>query len=415
MSEYMARGITIGLALLVLVVGLLIFASAGQPMNAAAEVAQSWIDALCNGDYDTLYGLSYQAREMDAITFRERAVSYVQDSQIPTNCAGEVNLNLVRNIPVPIELAPEVTEIRYFAQILIFGPAGLRQTMPLWAYLSQDGDWTIRADFLGPALVNGVKIGEQAALKDVNGVTIGFVEITDQARVVTLQDRYLIGVPVVIQTLSQTWQSYESLLYSDDRRLEPLRDSNRLPESLRGDFMVGGGRPVPQFLRENGVMWYETERIQEPVMLAFIGITRNSGLPHWRYLDVQLGEAEDNPNALDQYIGMVQLNAADSERVVFDALLDASKLEGGQITISCTSFVVQLRNDVWHRANACNFVPDVWTQVLLPGERLRVEIAFNGYGISPSDLRALSYRAQDGQYVERYTLWSNPDSNPVAD
>lgn len=395
---------TIGLTIAIIGLAWLIFSAAGQPMTGEAAAVEQYVDALCTADFDALYEVAAVPDHMSAEIFTSRAQAYLASGEIPQPCNGAANLNLVRHLPVPRDFDPRVTEIRLFQHIDLYTEDNGHVVLPLWVFRWQDGRWRVRPDFLGPVVEQPIASGELAAITDLNGIGAGYLQITGKARIYEQSSGALIGVPVSMRTLTRQWEFFDARLFMNDQQTLPLDNSDLLPENEHLDFISARGGYVPQNFELTGILWFRTNEIHEPVTLSFTAYAARSAAPPAAFLSVELPATGEtikpfNPFTAVEYAGIFDGNAT------FRVLIDATGLPTSQLSVACTSFVIETQSERWLRATECGFAPDVWTQLLLPGERIRADIRFVGYNLTENDLMGLSYRSQDNDNVTRFELW----------
>lgn len=398
---------TVGLTLVVIAVSILIFATAAQPMTDEADTVVRYVDALCAGDLDILFSLSAIPDGLSRETFDAQAREYLASGAIPQPCSGGPNVNLIRRIPPFIGIDPRVTEVRLFSRIDLYSADNEHTLIPIWVYRFESGEWRVRPDFLGPALQRPIPVGELASVMDMNNVGVGYVQIMGEAQVHHFDEFLLIGVPVTLHTLAQQWEFFDTRLFLGDLQTTPIDNADLLPMSVRDQFISARGSYIAQNMRVKGWLWYRARSIRDPAVMTFTVSAGRSAPPGSAFLAVQLPPRDAyirplNPFKEATFTGFV------NENPVFDVVIDASELESGRVEVDCNSFVLETPDTRWLRATDCTFAPDLFRQILLPGERIRASVTFAGYNVSEAEIAGMWYRDQNENGITRFQLWPRP-------
>ncbi|MBK8026497.1 MAG: hypothetical protein IPK19_35195 [Chloroflexi bacterium] len=253
--------LTVVLASAVLLIGIAMFAFAGQEMSDEARAATTWSNALCEGDMDTLLWMA--AVDVEADVFAGWTASFLASGEIPQPCTARVNLNLVRAAPVPDSLRGSIDRVRLFGDVAFTGTRGQVMTMPLWLYHRIGGEWKVWAGYFGATTEQGADPGELARLTDRNGLLIGMARVIPPVRTFQAENRTLIAVEMSLQTLSQPWEWYGTQLLAHGRRARPVENADQLPEEWRAGFAnANGGGYVPQNLEQIVTFWFAADAAQ---------------------------------------------------------------------------------------------------------------------------------------------------------
>lgn len=399
----------IGATLVVLIIGVAMFALAGQPMTPEAEIAQAWLAALCDDRTDDLYALSAVPAAMDRAQFEQRVQNYRNSGEIPNPCAGQANINLIRAVPVPVSLREQVAEISFFSEATLLGTdGGQRATIPLWLYHQVDGQWLVWSSFLGPTPETPVAPGEIGALLDTNGLMVGTVQITAPAVVYPAANEVWIGIPLNLQSFTRPWEQYRAQLFVGSRPADTFDQAEQLPEEWRTDFLRSTGGYNPQNLQWSGVMWFRTKTLSDSIVLAFNATVPYSGTLQSTYFTVSIENdpiTPFNPFSEGRFVGIYNDNP------IFAFHIDTTGLPTGSITIDCSGFVLVTDNDEWKRGTDCTF-PNNGGQVFLPDEQMNVQVTFAGYFITETEqVKSVMYRRTSDAQVIRIPLWQAPAGN----
>ncbi|MFN8528026.1 MAG: hypothetical protein U0670_05395 [Anaerolineae bacterium] len=402
--------LSIGFTVLVLLIGIGIFLSAGESISGEGQVARTWLDALCSGDMDTLYAtsltLTSSTEGLNQEAFTERVRSYFESEHLELPCVGVLDLNQVRSIPVPLDLNREINDIRIFPEASLTLPNGDSHPIALWAYQLASGDWRIVPEFIAPTLESPAAMGTAQVINDSAGLLIGYLTVTGEASVYTDGGDLLIGVPLRMQTLSRQWEWIQSSLLMGSTFGGVIEHADQLPQALRSDFLNGNGVNFGQNLQVEGRLWFRFEArttITGDLTLTLLVKAARSGVSLNTYMEVIPAAAEPiiwfpNPVRSVTLIGRI------GSDLIFEAALanDTDRT----LLINCNAFVAVLNSDEWIVPNYCAFAPDTFRLTLAPGESMRAQIKYNG--LEEGQITRLVYRVSDGERLSNYPIWPQP-------
>jgi hypothetical protein len=403
MSATVKTGVVIGAAVLVAIIGVLMFATAGQPLTDESETAIAWINALCNRRADDLYALSLVPEGVDAAAFREQVDAYLSTGEIPQPCIVEVNYNLIRTLVVPASLTGRVDSVRFFGQVSMHSDeSDYSANMPIWLYHTGDG-WRVWATFLGMTPERPTAAGDTATVLDVNGSALATIRISPPVTFYASEGGVLVGVPVDLQTLSKPWEYYEARLYVDNHRALAVEHVDQLPEELRQDYLSAQGNYSPQNLHQSGTFWFSADAAAPPMFLTFVAQVPYSGAVQAVYLEVPVDSATVM-SPFNPFVGANLIEITDSSPA-FVLHIDTAGLPAGQVRVECSRFILITVANEWKRATDCTFAQGGWED-FLPDEQTQVTVRFVGYGITGEDqIKGLMYRRGENDDLVRYTLW----------
>lgn len=392
----------IGLSIIVIVIGGLMFATADQPFTDDGTTAQRWVEALCAEDYDTLYALSAPSITLERADFEQHVHDYLRSGEVPFPCAGQVDFNLVRDIAVPRFLVDTVDRAVYFSQVRLENTDQFA-LIPLWAYHQRGGEWTIWSSVYGAAREGALPLGEAAHVLDGNGLSIGSIQIIAPPEIYVTEGAALIALTARLTTFSRVWEHYEAQLYVGQVAARRVERPEELLEEWRGDFLPPVGGYLAQNFQQTGRLWFSAAEVEAPVTLTFTATAPYTGTIQSAFLDVPLTETA--PLEPFNPFGEVDFVGIERDNPIFAVALDAADLPSNQMRIECGRFVLILANDEWKRGTDCTFT-EGGEQTLLRGERLTARVTFAGYTLTdPEQFRALTYRRRDEAFVIPYTLW----------
>ncbi|GAB4324132.1 MAG: hypothetical protein Kow00117_12350 [Phototrophicales bacterium] len=407
-SQRLSQVATILATLIMVWFGFAIFLEAGEPMANDAVIAQAWVDALCERDLDTLYTLSVVPDGMDRERFKQRVDQYLQSGEFPTPCAGEVNVHIIRNVAIPDGLEGDVREVRYIPEVHIRYANGAYHAIPMWVYRVRSGEWKVRPEFLGPMASQAAPQGSMVALLDSNNIPLGYVRVRDNATVYEQSTKYLVRVPVTIQTLTFPWELYEFYLFSGNLRGRGVMNDWDLPEADKDSFMPAQGGYISQGIQFDTDIWFILEELNAPLTLGVIGITPQSGVPPTTFFEVNYDLIPEEQHVFNPFQD-VELRHYIRDAVVFDLTIDTTGMLQDDIMFACQSFILEMQDASWLPASHCDFVPDVWSLWLERDERIRTTITFD-YPGDKNNIRVFTYRLIN-QELTRYVLWENDEQS----
>ncbi|MCK6579680.1 MAG: hypothetical protein L6Q98_16420 [Anaerolineae bacterium] len=399
------RALVLGAAIVVLLIGVAMFAAADEQLTDEARIARMWSDALCDARYDTLYELS--AVEVDAETFTSWTRSYLESGRIPQPCITRVNLNLVRPMPVPDSLRASIDLIRMFSEVNFIGPGGATLTLPLWLYRQKDGAWRVWAGYFGATPENGAAVGETVALTDRSGLLIGMAQVLSPVQVYQGENRALFGVTMTLQTLTQPWEWHIPFLMIDGVRARPVEHLDQMPEEWRTEFAsANGGSYLPQNLEQTIRFWFAFDGDAagaRDLTLAFTAQAPHTGTLKATYFTIP-EDALAPITPFNPFRNVRPIEAAG--RIAFAAEVDMTSFPGDRLYLECTRIIAVTAAGSWRHATDCGF-PAANGQFFLPGDHLATTIYFDGYAdLSQGDIVRLDYRRNEFVAAVRYLLWS---------
>ncbi|MBL8131247.1 MAG: hypothetical protein JNL42_05275 [Anaerolineae bacterium] len=399
------QALVLGAAIVVLLIGVAMFASAGDQITDEARLARMWSDALCDGRYDDLYELS--AVEVDAETFTSWTSTYVESGQLPQPCIARVNLNLARPVPVPDSLRESIDLVRMFSEVSFIGPGGETLTQPLWLYRHTDGKWRVWASYFGATPERGVAVGETTTLTDRSGLLIGLAQVVPPVQVYQGENRALFGVTMTLQTLAQPWEWHIPFLMIDGVRARPVEHLDQMPEEWRAGFATSnGGSYLPQNLEQTLTFWFDFEGSAagaRDLTLTFTAQAPHTGTLKATYFSIPT-EALAPITPFNPFRNVRPADA--SGRIAFAAEIDMAGFPGDRLYLECTRIIGVTAAGAWRHATDCGF-PAVNGQYFLPGDHLATTIYFDGYAdLSQGAIVRLDYRRNEYVTAVRYVLWS---------
>ncbi|MDX2162885.1 MAG: hypothetical protein SF162_16325 [bacterium] len=394
----------IAITLIVALIGIGLFATAGTAFSEDGQIARRWIDAWCAGDWETMYDLSLVGDSLTREAFIGRVEAYMRDAGLELPCVGVLDLNLLRAIPVPLELADRVDSIRIFETAQLIQPDQRRYPLTVWAYRrTGSSEWRIYPDFLAPTIEQPSEPGAAAELIDSSGVLIGFVTVLDAAQVYTAADQVVIGVPLRIQTLMRPWEFYGSALLIGSERGFPVENVNQVPPALRRDFIGARGDYVAQNLHLNGMTWYRFEgrsTVDQPLTLTFWAHSVRTETSLSAYLNVATGAVAPLAWYPNPVTAMEQVGVRDPDLIFLASLTNPTDTTA---VFQCASFVAVLQDGRWDAPEYCTFSPEPFRAAFAPGESARIEVRYNG--LQPGDVAQILYRVSDEARLSSYIVW----------
>jgi hypothetical protein len=263
------------LTLVVVGIGLMLIASAGQPVTPEAELVGRWYTALCaqQADFETLEALTWHGGLSDE-AFREAIIRYRDSGQIAIPCEPVIDHDLIFFQWIPLELGTTVERIKFAAVNVYATDAGhepnhiLSVRAGVQIVFFKSGDAKIIAGFLGIPLMDSAASGELVTLFNNDGLTMGTARVTDAAMIASSGDMTFVGVSVELNP-SRTWGSYTIRLFSDDVQVEGVKAADDLPEAYREGFIPAYGEGIEAGKTVEGVVWFRTNSASNAVRVSF--------------------------------------------------------------------------------------------------------------------------------------------------